>query len=127
MAGRPDPKPQRSKREPIRVVDSLATRRIVLRFRECCVCGEPAATGHHVIAKGGPHYGDDLDGNIVPVCGSGTTGCHGKIENGDVEARMAVGLHILRHRIDVILYVQDKLGPDAGDDWLRRRYYIEAV
>lgn len=110
-----------------RKVDSLATRRVVLRFRECAACGGPAATGHHVIAKGGPHYGDDVDENIIPTCGSGTTGCHGLYHAGDVETRMAMGLHILEQRTDVIAYVLTKLGPEPGLDYLRRRYFIEGV
>lgn len=40
----------------------------------CRVCGAPHASLHHLL--GGAWRSDELD-NLVPLCGGGTTGCHG--------------------------------------------------
>lgn len=57
-----------------------ATRRALKeRAMHCCeVCGQHGANNaHHRInqSQGGP----DTLGNLMLVCGSGTTGCHGRI------------------------------------------------
>lgn len=111
----PDPKP----RAP-RIVDRLATTRACLRWRECAICGEPSATGHHVLAKG--DGGDDVLENIVPLCGSGTTGCHGLVENRDEVALRALGEWILTRRRDVLEYLRGKL-PQA-DAWFERNLLV---
>lgn len=116
----PDWKKPPATRKATRKVDSSVTRRACLEWREC-PCGKPSATGHHVLARG--QGGDDVAANIVPLCGSGTTGCHGLIENEDVKARRMLGRWIKKHRPDTIAYVREKLGKQAGDDWLRRRLY----
>ena len=118
-----DPKPLSRSRRPIREVDRTATLRACLTYREC-PCGAPAATGHHVLARGSPYFGDDVVENIVPLCGSGTTGCHGQVENEDELALMMLGLHIATYRPDVCVYVLEKLGVEAGLDWFRRRLYV---
>lgn len=109
---------------PARIVDRTATKRACLRWRSC-PCGEPVGSGHHVLAKGSPYFGDDVLENIVPLCGDGTRGCHGLIENEDRAARRMLGRWLQHHRPDVIRYVLDKLGDDAGRDWMRRRLYLE--
>lgn len=97
-----------------RIVDRTATTRKVLAEPECRACGEPAATGHHVIPKS--ERGDDVLDNIAPVCGSGTTGCHGLTEARDRETR-----HQLI-RAENVAYVYRKLGPVAGREYLIRNY-----
>lgn len=110
------------KRRP-RIVDRLATTCHVLGNPECVVCGDRGATGHHVVAKGSPHFGDDIDANIVTVCGSGTTGCHGAVERHETWACLAVGEHIRDHRPDTIAYIADRLGSvDAMIEFMYRRY-----
>lgn len=45
----------------------------------CAVCGRPANNQHHVIYKG---MGGSKVEKLIPtvkLCGSGTTGCHGKV------------------------------------------------
>ncbi|MDX1747787.1 MAG: hypothetical protein R3324_17785 [Halobacteriales archaeon] len=52
----------------------------------CCACRQQRATNHHhrlPRSRGGP----DDPFNVVPVCGSGTTGCHGRIEHNPEWAR----------------------------------------
>lgn len=123
----PDPKPPVVRRPRggrtlrSQVHDPDAMKEAVLRDRECRVCGGPAATAHHIVPKGGPHYGDDVLANLGPVCGSGTTECHGLLETHDVGACVAFGLAL---RPENIAYVLDRLGPDAGLAFLERRYLV---
>lgn len=118
----PDWKKPPPARKPIREVDRTMTTRACLEWRTC-PCGQPSATGHHILARGAPYFGDDVLSNILPLCGSGTTGCHGDIENEDMETRKMVGRHIRAERPDIVTYVQEKLGKRKGDDFLRRRFY----
>lgn len=143
----PDPKP-----EP-RVVDRRATLRKLLVDRECRACGEPAANGHHLIPKGAGR-GDDVDDNVIPLCGSGTTGCHGALHGNPyfwtppstpVFSRgsvAAVGQETplserrdsrwVRERIaarlrpEELAYVLGKLGDTAGIAYLERCYFYTA-
>jgi hypothetical protein len=139
----PDQKPGGGVR---RIVDPAAVRRATLRRRECAACGEPGANGHHVVEK--DDGGDDVDENIVTLCGSGTMGCHGALHGNPyvkvvvevgagtpdsyVEERRdrewvarRIGKHLVTSRTDVLLYVIDKLGPIAGRSYLERRYYVD--
>ncbi len=122
----PDPKPTSKPRKQTRTVDKKATTRQVLKRRACfcggVLCDGVGATGHHVMPKG--NGGDDVDENIVTASGSGTTGCHGLLENNDVTARRLLGEHLVLERPDVLDYVRDKLGEVAGNDWLSRRLFI---
>jgi len=76
VRGLPDPRPPR------RIVDPEAGKAKVAAEGECRLCGH-VPSGHpldslnrmHVIPKG--QGGDDVEDNIIPGCGSGTTGCHG--------------------------------------------------
>lgn len=115
----PDAKAGPKERTPTRKVDARMTTRSCLEWKEC-PCGKPSATGHHVIARG--KGGDDVLANIVPHCGSGTTGCHGLIENNDEKARRRLGKWIGEHRPDTIRYVRSKR--DDGDDWLNRHLFV---
>lgn len=133
----------------MRIVDPEAMRRARLRIDECAACGGPSNNLHHVVQKGSPHFGDDVYENVVGICGSGTERCHGAIHgspymehvydwDGDpldssrIERRDAewvgrnIGLYLAHHRTDVIVYVLGKLGEDAGKEFLRRFYYLEA-
>jgi len=144
VSGFPDPKPVRTARKQIRVVDRDASTRILLRYSSCAACGAPAANAHHVVQKGSPHFGDDVEENLLPICGSGTTRCHGAIHgspyvveidtlgavNPPSERRDAawvsvrLGAAIRKSRPDVTEYVLGKLGHDAGLEFLRRFYYF---
>ena len=58
----------------------------------CAVCGKPATNAHHEPAKGTsstwtmktPYGSFQLNPSLVALCGSGTTGCHGKRHNGRI-------------------------------------------
>lgn len=117
----PDAKAAPKQRKPTRTIDRSATAKACLEWREC-PCGKPSATGHHVLSRG--QGGDDVPANILPLCGSGTTGCHGLLENEDEKTRRMVGRWVKKHRPDTIVYVKGKLGDVAGRDWLKRRLFL---
>lgn len=92
--------------------------RKLLRERECRLCGRVSSNGHHLVyrSQGGA---DDPD-NIIPLCGSGTTGCHGKIHAHDHEARLAVGFSL---RDEERRYLVRKFGDNRrAAAWLERVY-----
>ena len=106
-----DPKPAR------RIVDPAAGRDKVLLEGRCRVCGRTWGLNRaHLVPKG--QRGDDVDSNIVPLCGSGTTGCHGKLT--DHSNGWLVVAAILRENLtpDERRYVLRK----KGADWLDRVY-----
>lgn len=86
----------------------------------CRVCGAAAYTGntslHHLVPRSGG--GDDVEDNLVPLCGSGTTGCHGKIESRDKEASRRLRANLSKDEYE---YVVRK----KGWDWLDQRYPLE--
>lgn len=107
---------------------------------------------HHLIPKG--ERGDDVyPGNIVALCGSGSSGCHGAyhgnpytIEHGPTEVRgglyeMTYYVRPLIERRDaewvarrigktisgcpaILAYMKEKLGEDRAREYLARRYYL---
>lgn len=80
---------------------SLKTRAVVLDRDEyrCCACGKYVGPfGEYSIhhrrprAMGGSKRPEtDLPGNLIVLCGSGVTGCHGEVERHRVRA-LADGL-----------------------------------
>lgn len=136
MKGEPDPKPKRRARGQIREVDQHALAVARLSGDECAACGKPPANVHHVIPRGSPYFGDDVEANALLICGSGTMGCHGAYHGSPYvdekgrrwtseDVRRALGRTITTTRPDTVSYVLDKLGDVAGRDYLRRTYFIE--
>jgi hypothetical protein len=80
-----DPKPPR------RVKATLAEWKRIRdeKLGPCRVCGSHPTTLHHILSKS--LGGDDIADNLVAVCGSGTTGCHGLIEAFDPWACSLLG------------------------------------
>lgn len=140
MAGAPDPKPTRRKgNKPRRIVDPKQIALAKAKWPHCASCGRWALndSGHHVLPK--DKGGDDVQANIVVLCGSGTSRCHGahhgspyvfEGEGGTTQRRdadwvnIAVGLHLLEARHDVLSYVLGKLGEEAGQAFLARQYMV---
>lgn len=129
------------KNKPRRIVDQSVVARATLRRRSCAACGGQGANGHHVLPKGHRPAGDDVEENIVTLCGTGTSGCHGAfhgnpytvqvgnwaldVERRDSEwVRRRVGEHLLGQRWDVIEYVLQRLGDGPGRAFLDRFYFI---
>lgn len=125
MTFKPDPKPVKRKRKQIRIVDKNASANALLSRPACELrCGQRAMNAHHVIPKGAPYFGDDVDANLVCLCGSGTSGCHGDIHHKRVAALGHLGLHIRKRRPDTVRYILDKLGDEKGRDWFMRNFRV---
>lgn len=58
--------------------------------RRCIVCGSPSPNKHHMPPKGTGRKGK-WQGALLALCGSGTTGCHGRVHHGDLELRFMEG------------------------------------
>lgn len=101
--------------------DSSVMKRLHRKGPTCVLCGNPGSL-HHLYPRG--QGGDDVESNLVPLCGSGTTGHHGKIENNDVLTRTSLGVYLYLERPDFMFYIQGKLGETEGREWLRRRFFI---
>jgi hypothetical protein len=56
------------------------------------------------------------------VCGSGTTGCHGKIEERNTLESWQLSLYIRDHRPDTWAWINEKFPEEEADHWLRRVY-----
>lgn len=94
----PDPKPAK------RVRDPQLLRRLHLEWRECVLADETCERQrslHHV----SKHPRDDLRENLVMVCGSGTTGHHGKLEEHDMGTEIALAVYIAGNRPDMQAYL----------------------
>lgn len=96
--------------------------RKVMRDPTCRACDQPAHSGHHLVPKS--LRGDDVEANVVPLCGDGTTGDHGEYENHGVRWReVAAAIRASLHD-DELEYVLEKKGqefldryyPEGGDD-----------
>lgn len=74
MSGQPDPKPERRER-PARRRRDIARQGVL---GECWGgCGKAGANRHHLIPKDFEIRGPDEDWNLIPLCGTGTSRCHG--------------------------------------------------
>ena len=74
----PDPKP-------VRVVEEDAYTRFHAFNWPCLVCGERPVNAAHIIGKG--RGGDTIQAALIPLCGSGSDGCHGAYDNGHAYTR----------------------------------------
>jgi 5-methylcytosine-specific restriction endonuclease McrA len=79
----------------------------------CRICGQVPATLHHLVSRS--LRGSDVAENLVPLCGSGTHGCHGA-----VEARRPDALKALRDnlRADELKYILNTKGADYLERYL---------
>lgn len=101
-----------------RITDRSAGLRKYLAERECRICGQPASNMHHLYPRS--QGGDDVADNLIPLCGSGTTGCHGLIEAHDRNHRHLLGLRLTTEERS---YLVSKLGSkQAAEAWLQRHY-----
>jgi hypothetical protein len=110
-----------------RIVDPTLLQVLHLRWRSCALCGEvwQRLSLHHVIPRSAA--GDDVIENLVMLCGSGTTGCHGMVEAGDAEARAQLGVYLYQHRLDTLNYIREKLGLYESNAWLERHLFLVFV
>jgi hypothetical protein len=79
-------------------------RRLHLRWRTCALADDtcvPYLSLHHVRK----HPRDDVEANLVMLCGSGTTGHHGLIEAHDADTKRRLNEYLLIHRPDTCAYL----------------------
>lgn len=101
------------------------------RCRACGLKGTASRDGGvlnrgHLVSRS--QRGDDVDENIVPLCGSGTTGCHGALTDGNLcsapsllagcKAVTVASMLLLNLTDEERRYCAEKKDPG----WLRRRY-----
>lgn len=87
--------------------DKSTVAAVLERAGYCCEsCGKPVGDQrgidfsiHHRKARGmgGSRFGANLASNLLVLCGSGTTGCHGYVESHRSEA-MACGWLVSRYQ-----------------------------
>lgn len=108
-----DPKPRKRYRASKKEWEDMHA---AFRGSPCRICGEPFQSLHHIFPRG--KGGDDVIVNLAPLCGSGTTGCHGRIEARDAKAREALRANLTEANRWYLTY---KLGLKA-EGWLDRNY-----
>lgn len=119
-APKPYPKAAQVPAKKQRRTDASPARKAEIREKKCAACRLCGATvgvnAHHLIPRS--LGGLWTESNIVGLCGSGTTGCH-----GSVEARHNDSLVRLRERLTdaEYAYVVEK----AGEGFLQRHYPVE--
>lgn len=109
----PDPRPSKRLRASRQSWEKLRRR---FASESCRVCGGAWQSLHHIYPRS--QGGDDVSENLGPVCGSGTTGCHGRLEARDPEARAAFRASLTDANRWYLTY---KLGLQAPA-WLDRNY-----
>lgn len=75
---------------PARIIDKQAGTEKLMHEGCCRLCGHRPHSGlgltrHHLIPR--IKGGDDVDDNLVPLCGDGTRGCHSDVEHWRAMAR----------------------------------------
>ncbi len=115
----PDPRPPR------RVADLHLLKELHVRWRgDCVIADETCVTTRYSLHHIHKHPRDDLEPNLVMLCGHGTIGHHGYIEahRADHCARLAV--YLIAERPDTMDYLAKKLGSEeARDQWLRSQLH----
>lgn len=113
--------PKREKR----IRDPELLRLVHYEFEECVICGSVHFSIHHVLKRS--QGGDDVRANLVALCGSGTTGCHGAVEAAEKDACAALGRYLTQERPDTIAYLELRLeGCEAAQEWLRRHLHVSS-
>jgi hypothetical protein len=116
----PDPRPPR------RVRDPELLRQLHILWRGECVladggeCFEERYSLHHVHR----HPRDDVEANLVMLCGDGTRGHHGRIEAHDRAVSVQLYVYLVRERLDTMAYLGEKLGGVvAVREWLNSQLH----
>lgn len=114
---RPDPKRVTKRTRQNRDAWQVLRDRVLKLDRVCVVCQQrPSESVHHVVPR--DFSGDDGPHNLIGVCGTGITRCHGLIEARDPWACERVREVLDVSKPLVLRYVLDT----AGQAWLDDRY-----
>ena len=112
-------------KDPPRVKDPELLRSLHKRWRECAMAMtneegercEPILSLHHIH----PHPRDDVEANLIMLCGSGTTGHHGAVQHRERWARDALRAILRASRPDFARYLGVKLrSPEKASEWIDR-------
>jgi hypothetical protein len=107
---KPDPKPPKRHRATQAEWKRLRRRKL----GPCRVCGTWSRISlHHLVGR--DLGGDDTEDNLVPLCGSGTTLCHGKVEHFIREACQTLRLTLTPRELAYVIGTK-------SEHWLERRY-----
>ena len=118
----PDPRPPSRVRDPetLRTVHARERMRCALRDElhpdTSMLDGAMGYSLHHILKR--PR--DDVEANLIMLCGSGTTGCHGLVEHHDPRTMRALQ-RVVSERVDTWAHLCDRLGgPEPAADWIAR-------
>jgi hypothetical protein len=122
VSGEPDPRPE------ARVKDTEAQRAFLMGKDECenprCRKSNTRISVHHVLYGADGRHDDPR--NFIALCGDGVSGCHGGAHHANADVLAGIGEGIAA-RQDIIDFLMERLGPDRGIDYLRRRYALVVV
>lgn len=62
-----------------------------------------------------------MEPNLVMMCGSGTTGCHGLLEAHHGPTKKMLAGYLLSYRPDTVAYIMEQKGNVGAADWFRRQ------
>lgn len=114
----PDPKPKGAIRDP------ALLRALHLRWQHCALClytpGKKNRHWQRSLHHISKHPKDDLEENLVMLCGHGTDGCHGRIEAHDADVKRALAVYIYQRRPDTIAYLDERFPIEGADAWMTR-------
>jgi hypothetical protein len=101
---------------------------VVWRQECACGCGRNAESAHHLVPRG--KGGDDVEENLVPLAGHGTTLCHGAITASQRMYDLASGEYVdpddvrhgLRAYLDAHTEKRDYIVGETSQAWLDTTY-----
>lgn len=82
------------------------------------MCGASDRLSLHHVRK---HPRDDVEANLVMLCGDGVRGCHGLVEAHHLPTVQALMAYILTQRADTVIYLVDSLGENAAIHWFQNQ------
>lgn len=125
-------------RPPRRVKDKTAFDEFHAAGHRCLVCKSPYPNAAHIIGRG--QGGDDMIENLMPLCGSGSSRCHGAF-HGNPYWNERLGERITPERVradtgwwirsedgrPARAYVMEKLGRRPGEAFLARQFGLRSI
>ena len=102
-----------------KIRDPELLKKLHVHWRDCALCGKTFPLSLHHINR---HPRDDVEGNLVMLCGDGVRGCHGLIEARDTITRWQLSFYLRESRQDTLEYLDTRFPIEGADSWLRRVY-----